>query len=70
MFQPIFPRIVGVTEKIVGDKPKIKFCLYRRGKENVKHLLRFTLYDKVAPQLRKSVFANGWSSLMHNFKTH
>ena len=48
-----------MTEKIVGDKPKIKSCVNRRGKENVKNSLRFTLYDKVAPQLRKSVFANG-----------
>ena len=56
MFQPIFPGIAKVTEKIVGDKPIIKFCLYEQGKKNAKDSLRFTLYDKVVPQLCKSVF--------------
>ena len=45
-----------MTEKIVVDKPKLKFCLYRQGKKNAQDSLRFTLCDKVAPQLYISVF--------------
>ena len=45
-----------MTEKIVVDKPKLKFCLYRQGKKNAKDWLRFKLYDKVAPQLCIPVF--------------
>ena len=45
-----------MIEKIVMDKPKLKFCLYRRGKKNAKDSLRFILYDIVAPQLCVSVF--------------
>ena len=54
-----------MTEKIVVDKPKLKFCQTRKEKCDS---LRFTLYDKVAPQLCISVSVNGWNSLMHNFK--
>ena len=45
-----------MIEKIVMEKPKLKFCLYRRGKKNAKDSLRFILYDIVAPQLCVSVF--------------
>ena len=40
-----------MTEKILVDKLKFAFCRYRRRKKNAKDSLRFTLYDKVAPQL-------------------